>query len=286
MLYSTFISKLRLELKDTDKIGRDRWDGDGSSTIFQTNHFPIKDASYTIKVGSTTKTETTDYAIDKDLGIITFVVASDAGSDNVEITYRYQKLRDTDYVELVNDGIDQFRWKFWREAEDTSTFTTVKAQNNYDLSSLTGILYLIHAWYKTSSSDTSWSEIQGLTNWKYLTRQSKLFIDPPFDANSLPMKLRYLKSFTKGTLSTDTLDIPDEWLLPFKYYIYARFYERFIPERISETAAVTTLPSYAPSQVIFNIAESYYRKAEEVANRIAPKLPSMPIKQLHEGVTL
>ena len=286
MLYSALIAKLRIELKDFGKIQKEVFDGDGSTLNFPLTHIPVKDNSYTVKVGGVAKGETTDYSIDKDTGVITFVSVPAAGSDNVEVSYQSVKMRDGYYIELINDAIDHFRWKFWKEAEDTTTFTTVKDQYNYDLSSLTGILYLLNCWYKTSSGTTVWTAIQALTNWKYMTRQQKLFVDPTFPASGLPMKFRYLKSFTKGTTTSATLDIPDEWILPYKYYVYARFYERLIPERISETVAVTTFPTYAPSQVIFNIAEMYYKKANDVANLLAPKLPPMAIKQIHEGVAL
>jgi len=286
MTYETFIAKLRLELKDTDKIARDKWDGDGSTTLFMTNYKPIKDASYTVKIGGVEKTENTDYTIDKDLGLLTFTSAPASGSDNVEMTYRYQKLRDADYLEIINDGIDHFRWKFWKETEDTTTITTTKDQYNYDLSGLTDILYLIQVWYKTSSSATYWTAVSGLTNWKYLIRQKKLYVDPPFSSSSLPMKFRYLQSFTKGTTTSATLDIPDEWLLPYKYYVYARYYERLIPEKIHETAAITTQPSFAPAQLAYDISQKYYSLAEIVANKLAPKLPPMPIRQIHEGISL
>ena len=286
MTYSTYISKLRIKLHDLSTLERNRWDGDATTTLFQTSKRPIKDGSYLIKVDGVEKTENTDYTLDKDLGLLTFVSAPASGSDNVEMTYRAYILRDDEYLELINNAIDHFRWKFWKEADDTSSITTTKDQYEYDLSSLTGILYVVNCWYKSSSSSTIWEAIQGLTNWKYLTRQKKLFVNPTFSTSSLPMKIRYLKSFTKGTAISDDLDIPDEWLLPYEYYIKARYYENRVPEKVNETAAVTTMPSYTPAQVMLNIVEYYDKKAEEVAKKIAPTFPTMPVKQLHDGVSL
>jgi len=284
--YSQFISKLRIELKDLPRLQRDRWDGDATTTIFPLSAVAVKDASYVVKIGGVTKTENADYTIDKDTGIITFSSAPAAASDNVECTYQAVNIRDEDYLEIINNGIDYFRWKFWRMDIDTTTLTTIKNQNEYDCSEITGILYVIRAWYKTSTGATAWQLIQGLTNCKYYTRLQKLYVDPTFSSSSLPMKLLYLKSFTKGTTTSATLDIPDEWLLPYKFYCYARYYERLIPEKIHETAAITTFPTYTPAQVIYNIAEAYYEKADKIAAKIAPKLPPMPIKQLHEGAVL
>ena len=287
MTYLALINKLRVELKDSPRLQRDRWDGDATTKIFPLSSVSVKDASYVVKIDDVAQVEVTDYTIDKDTGIIEFTSAPAATSDdNVECTYLAVNIRDEDYLEIINDGIDYFRWKFWRMDTDEDTLTTVADQYEYDCSGITGILYILKAWYKTSSGSTFWQDIQGLTNYKYYTRLQKLYVDPTFASSSLSMKLLYLKSFTKGTTPSATLDIPDEWILPYKFYCYARYYERLIPERINETGAVTTFPSFAPSQVIFNIAENYYRKAEEVASKLAPKLPPMSIKQLHEGVAL
>ena len=290
MLYSAFIAKLRTELSDFaryyNKGDGETFDGDGSTKIFELTKVPINDGSYTVKVGGATKTETTDYTLDRDTGVLTFVAAPAAASDNIQVIYKYVIIRDEDYIELINDAIDHFRWKFWKEADDTTTFESVADQYEYDLSSLTGIIYVIHAWYKTSSDAGEWQEVQGLTNWKYLKRQEKLYVNPTFDTSDLPMKIRYLKSFTKGTATTDALDIPDEWLLPYKYYIKGRYFENLIAEKIHETAAITTQPSFAPAQVVFDISNKFFIKAEDVATKLAPKLPPMAIKQLSEGVSL
>lgn len=286
MLYSAFINKLRVELKDLLRVKRDRFDGDASTTIFILSEVAVEDSTYVVKVGGVIKTEVTDYTIDKDTGVITFTSAPASDSDNVEITYQSVKIRNEDYLEIINDGIDYFRWKFWSMTTDEITLTTVKDQYEYDCSGITGILYIIKAWYKTSSGSTYWQEIQGLTNWKYYTRLNKLYVDPTFSTSSLPIKLLYLKSFTKGSTITATLDIPTEWILPFKYYCYARFFERQISEKIGETTAITTMPSYTPAQVMFQIAENYYKKADEVANKIAPKLPPMSVRQISDGIGL
>lgn len=284
MTYTQFIAKLRVELKDFPKLQRDRWDGDGTTKIFPLSSVAVKDTSYVVKISDVAQEEETDYTINKDTGIITFTTEPDAGSDNVECTYEAVIIRDEDYLEIINDGIDYFRWKFWKMDIDTTTLITVKDQYEYDCSGITGVLYILRAWYKSSSASTVWQAISGLTNWKYYTRLQKLYVEPTISSDSLPIKILYLKSFTKGTTPTATLDIPDEWILPYKYYCYARFYERQVPERIGETAAVTTMPSYTPAQVMMIIANDYYEKAEKVANKIAPRLPSMPIKQIQEGV--
>ena len=287
MNYYSFIAKLRAELKDRDHIARDKWDGDSSNTLFQTNHAPIKDMSYTLKVGGVTKTETTDYTIDKDIGLITFNSAPIAGSDNIELTYKYLILRDADYQEIINDAIDHFQWKFWKEAINDSTLTTVMGQFEYDLSSIsTNILYIVNAWYSPNTSIRNWTEVKGYTNYKFYPRRNVLAVNPVFDVTGLPMKLRYLTSFTKSDSGSATLDIPSIWLTPYKYFCYAKFYERLIPEKLSEVGAVTTIPGFTPGPNIINIAEYFYKKAEEAAIKIAPKLPPQVIPTSQLGVDM
>ena len=61
MTYLEFINKLRVELKDFAYLHKETFDGDGSTKNFVATHLPIKDGSYTIKIGGTEKSETTDY---------------------------------------------------------------------------------------------------------------------------------------------------------------------------------------------------------------------------------
>ena len=286
MTILTFINKLRCELRDNGTLRKDVWDGDASTLNFPASTFPILEDSYTVKVDGTTKTETTDYSLDKDTGLLSFVSAPVSGSDNVEMSYKAVKFRDNDFLEIINDAIDYFMWKFWKETLDTTTFTTVKNQYEYDLSSISNILYVVNAWYKTASGSTVWQAIQGLTNWKYYPQQNKLYVNPPFSSSSLPMKIFYLAGFTKGTATSDTLDVPTRYLLPYKYYCYSRFFERLGIERMNEIGAITTHPYFMASPNVLNVAELYMKKADLAANKICPKLPPMMIAQSHEGVII
>jgi len=286
MTILSFINKLRCELRDNGTLRKDVWDGDASTLNFPASTFPILEDSYTVKVDGTTKTETTDYSLDKDTGLLSFVSAPVSGSDNVEMSYKAVKFRDNDFLEIINDAIDYFMWKFWKEALDTTTFTTVKNQYEYDLSSISNILYVVNAWYKTATNSTTWQAIQGLTNWKYYPQQNKLYVNPPFSSSSLPMKIFYLAGFTKGTATSDTLDIPTKYLLPFKFYVFSRYFERLGFERINEIGAITTHPFFLQAPNVINIAELYLKKANDIANKIAPKLPPMAIPQAHEGVSI
>ena len=287
-LYSDFITVLRRELRDLDQLGDDKFDGDGSTLLFPLSHRPIKTGSYIVKVGGVTKTETTEYTLDKDLGLVTFVSEPAIGSDNVEVIYRYQKLTDTEYIDAINDAIDRWRWKFWKDTLNT-TITTDRTKDEYDLSSITGILYVINAWYlPTASAGTSidYQNIGGFTNWQYYVAQQKLAIKPRIDVTGLTMKLRVLTSLTKGTTTSSTLDILPEWYLPFKLYVKGVFFDRLIPEKIFETGAVTTIPTFTPAQLAYQMSQQYIQDADKIVNRIAPRMPNMAIRNNSEGIIL
>lgn len=286
VLYSDFITTLRRELRDFDVLGDDTFDGDGTSLLFPLAHRTIKSGSYVVKIGGVTKTETSDYTIDKDLGLITFIVAPVSGTANVEVTYRYNKMTDQEYIDSINDAIDRWRWKFWKDITDSTTFKSVANQFDYDMSSLTGILYIIQAWQQpTSITIDQWVAIQGITNWRYYPAQQKLTMNPPL-STVLSLKFRYLKALTKGTLTSSTLDINVEWYLPFKLYVKGVFFDRLVPEKIFETGAVTTIPTFTPAQLAYQMSQSYITDADKIANRIAPRLPNMPINNQMDGVVL
>lgn len=285
MTYAQFLVILRRELKDLDYLGSNLFDGDGTTVLFPLLHRPVKTSSYVVTVNGVVKTVTTDYVIDTDTGFLTFVVAP-ANLTAIKITYRYQKMTDQEYIDAINDAIDRWRWKFWKDILDSTTFDTVKGQYEYDLSTLTGILYVVNAWFQPASGSTEYQAISGISNYQYYVSQQKLAVNPPFEIAGLNLKFRYLKALTKGSAVTDTLDILPEWYAPFKMFVKSRFYEALVPEKIFETGAVTTIPTYTPAQLAFSMSTSYLQQADLLVSRIAPRLPNMPIVNRMDGVIL
>ena len=285
-LYSDFITQCRRELRDFDMLANDKFSGDATTFLFPLTHRNVKASSYTVYIGGVLKTETTDYAIDKDTGYLTFVSAPASGTDNVQVVYRYTKLSDQEYLDAINDGIDRWRWKFFKEAIDSTTITTVKNQYDYDLSALTGILKPIFFWFSSNSSPANWSAVSSFTNWQYFQNQGLLQVNPSFDTDGLPLKIRYLKLPTKGTSVSSTLDLNPEWLVAFKKYIKACFYDRLVPEKISETGAVTTIPTYTPAQLAYQMSVAYLKESDDLANKVAPKMPNSPIRCQIDGILM
>ena len=102
----------------------------------------------------------------------------------------------------------------------------------------------------------------------------------------MALKIRYLKLPTKGTLVSSTLDLNTEWLPAFKKYVKSQFYDRIVPERISETGAVTTIPTYTPAQLAYQMAQAYLQEADKLASLVAPRMPNSPIKNIVDGVLM
>ncbi|RKX42764.1 MAG: hypothetical protein DRP27_08970 [Thermotogae bacterium] len=100
------------------------------------------------------------------------------------------------------------------------------------------------------------------------------------------MKFKFIKSFTKGSSTSDDLNIPTKWLVPYKFFCYAKFYERQVPQKVAEVGAVQTTKSFLPGPSVMTIADYYYNKADQIARRLAPKLPPIPIRTIKEGVAL
>lgn len=280
-LYSDWIAQLRKETKDLDKLYHQTFDGDASATQFQVSNYPIKDGSYTVKVGSITEAEGTDYTADKDIGLFEFASAPAAGSENVSIEYRAVKLRDTDWLNVSNDAIDYFRDTFWTEEVDTTSVVSVINQYDYNLTSLlTKTPVAIISVEYIASGSTDWVDVCNYTNWVFYKDKNYLHFNKPFTTAGLAIKIRYLATYTQGSLTSNTFPVQSKWRLPYKYFCFAKFYERLTPDRIENVAMVNTLPTYLPPSMVTNVVEYYYRKAEETAKRIAPTKPAISVQHL------
>lgn len=278
MTYSTYITKLRRRLRDLDKLSHQVFDGDGTTTQFQTTHYPILDNSYTVKIGSTVQTEGTDYTLDKYIGLLEFATAPASGSDNVSIEFRYAQMRDEEYLQDINDAIDHFREKFWTEVIDETSITTVADQYDYDLSTLLSVtpITFCDIAYKNTGS-TTWTNLKNNYNVIFYRDKNYLHIDPPITTGGLAVRLHFLAALEKGTSTSDTLPIPDKWLEPFDDFVFARFYERQTPDRITSVAMVNTIPTFLPASTMTNLVQYYYNQAEIAASRLAPLKPAISI---------
>lgn len=83
----TDIQAVRLKTGDKSNINREVARGDGTSVVFKLGHVNILATSaYQIWVAGSSQTETIDYTIDTEQGVVTFTTAP---ADNAEIIFQY-----------------------------------------------------------------------------------------------------------------------------------------------------------------------------------------------------
>lgn len=100
----TDLQLLRKMIADPQKAGFDEVIADGEAQDFKLSHAPVVSASYTVYLNNSALSETTQFTIDKDDGVITILTPPDA-EDKVEVKYKYSVFSDEELAEyLTLDG--------------------------------------------------------------------------------------------------------------------------------------------------------------------------------------
>lgn len=104
----TDLQLLRLDVADPYKYGFDEQTGDGATTQFRLSHSKIKASSYKVFVDNTLMTETSQYAIDADAGLLTMVTAP-ADTKIVRTEYQFTAFSDAELTEFlsIDGGVTQ-----------------------------------------------------------------------------------------------------------------------------------------------------------------------------------
>lgn len=286
--YSEVILELRKAVQDLERSEFDTFDGDGNTSKFVLSHDNIVDSTYIVKVSSVTQTETTHYTINKDSGEVTFVSAHipASGNDNVTVEYRYTKVRDDQYIEMLNEAVDAFEQDLWETALDDSTLTTTANAYEISLASISAnVLFVIDAYYKTSSASTSpWISLNSVANVKFLKDQNKVQLNPPFTTDGYPLKFWYGRKFTKATTLAGTFAPPQKFWTVYKFEVKAKYLERLAFARIHETSVIVKEGiGYTPSDLLFREAERLRNLAKDELKKVRPKRPPKTIPILVEG---
>lgn len=101
------VAQIRTIVADKPNHAEDTATGDGTTTRFPLAFHPIVDASAVVTIDGTTKTETTHYTLDDDLGLLTFVTAP-AVDEAIVVTYQHTLLSDDDldtFLTLQTDDV-------------------------------------------------------------------------------------------------------------------------------------------------------------------------------------
>ena len=87
----------------------DEFDGTGAQTTFTLSNSTIVKNVRTVTVDAAAQSFGTDYTVDYDTGIVTFLAAPAAGTDNVDITYDFGST-DKIFSDYPQDNIKLFRY--------------------------------------------------------------------------------------------------------------------------------------------------------------------------------
>ena len=286
MIIADIISSLRRDLNDRFKRGIDTFDGDGATEVFQVSKFPIRASGFNVFVGGVLQVEATDFTLDLDRGLLDFAIggAPAAGTKNIEIRYDHARWQDEDYLEILNDGIDHLKDTFWEEFTDEGTITSVRDKRVYPLLTVdANIFSLISVEISPSTSTVPFASLASITNWIYKPQNNELHINKALHQDGQSFRFVGLRRFTKETNTGATFPVPDRYILPYKYYAKMRFMEGIANEKVDSEGAVTTNARFLPASAAFNVMELYNDKMNDIAKKIAPKMPPIAIKQQQEG---
>ena len=96
----TNLELLRKELADPFKYAFDGETGDGETTVFKLSHGKVQSETYAVYVDNNLQTEETDYTIDQDRGLVTFITAP-ADTKEVEAKYYFAAFSDDEFTEFL-----------------------------------------------------------------------------------------------------------------------------------------------------------------------------------------
>lgn len=285
MTYQTFIDDLRLAVGDLETLTQDKWDGDAATTLFRSSHRPILDDSYEVSISDVLKTETTDYTLNKDTGILEFVSAPASGTKNVKNNYKYAFLRDDEYITIINDVLKRWRRKIWVESVNETTFNSVADADEYDLDSIsTNIIWLINGWFKTSSA-TEWVAIGRDRNWEYWPESNKIILRPSFATADYDLRLHYLATYNLGSTVGSTFEPNAKFHSAIRKACLAEYWERFASYLLRNTESFSKEMTFHPASEIMKQALQLRKLADVELALIKPRYPESQIRNVIGGIT-
>lgn len=94
------IAQVRVLTSDLPQYDRAEATGDGQTAEFQIVQYPVIEGSYTLYVEGAAQTEPTDYSLDTEVGLVTFVAAPGNGA-GIVVTYRHALLSNQQITDLL-----------------------------------------------------------------------------------------------------------------------------------------------------------------------------------------
>lgn len=287
MIYQTWINQMRSQTGDTKRAVHVDWTADGATTVFQmpADTFPILDdaTTYTVRVASVIKTETTDYTLDKMTGTLV-LVSSPAIDASVTIDSVAVYLTNENWQQLTNDVVKSLGDDYWKEFVD-DTLTTTANMLSLDLTTDQPDCIAIYDFsYRTSATD-NWKSVSELCNWRYDRDNNVIYIgiQGAFPITGTQIRIRGLKKITQSDDITETLDLPDKFHTVLEYGSLARYYRWRYKDVIELVSKMSTESSRTPLQELIMLSDRFDRLYEVEKAKLKPGKPARIIPPVKNG---
>lgn len=287
MTFATWINQLRAQVGDTKRRVHVDWIADGNTNVFQMpdDTFPILDDSttYTVKLATVIKTETTDYTLDKEGGTITFVSTPGAAAavtmDSVAVN-----LLDADWLQITNDVTKSLGDDFFKEFVDTS-LTSTAAMLSLSLAVAAPKCIAVYELQTRHATTDEWTAVEERCNWRYDRENNIIYfgITTAFGLTGELMRVRGLKSYTLGTAVGDTVDVQDRFLTILEMGCIARYWRWRYKDVIEMVSKNTQDNTRTPLQELIMLADRFDRLYEGEKAKLKPGKPARIIPPFKNG---
>lgn len=280
MITSAFISKLRREYNDLPIKHRDVSTSDGSSTVYRSKYFPIKEGSYSMYVNNALKSEgvSGDYTLDKDTGDIVLAAAA-TSTHEIRLQYQGVKWRDQNWLEAIQSSFYAMGDEFYKSVIRSTSSMAISAGvtvANCPSSCIRLIEALESSDYTLSGS---WVDIN--TNKRYDRRSNKLICGvKPSRSNYLAIS--FLRKLTPPSGVGSVLDTEDNWLELHKLKSGSMFL-RSMANKIAMQGNATTEEGFYSMGQLRQLANDDEIKYENLKKKLKPVMPHSVIPYYIHG---
>jgi hypothetical protein len=287
MTYATLITQLRNQVGDTRRRKHIDWTANGTDTIFQmpTDCFPVLDqaGTYLVKVAGTSKTETTDYTLDKDAGTLTLNSAPTNGQV-VTIDCSAVYLTDADWLGVINAVIYSLGDDFWKEFVDTAHTATANMLS-LSLVALQPNAIAVYEFSRRVNTANDWTSVVESCNWRYDRDNNIIYIGirDAFTLTGELLRIRGLKKYTIGSTVASTIDVQDQFLTLLEYGSIARYWRYRYKSVVELVSKMTQEASRTPLQELIMLSDRFDRLYEIEKGKLKPGKPARIIPPYKEG---
>ena len=288
MTFTTFILQLRNQVGDTRRRVHIDFVGDGTTIVFQMpqDTFPVLDqtATYAVKLAGVTKTETTDYILDKEAGTLVMVTAPTNGTA-LTIDSSAVYLTDASYLQIVNDVTKSLGDDFFKEFVDATNFLTTANMLSLSLvASQPNCIAVYELGYRSATTE-DWTPVENFSNWRYDRDNNIIYIGgrESFSISNQLLRIRGLKTYTLGTAVGDTIDIQDKFMTIIELGSIARYWKYRYKNVIQLISKMSTESTRTPLQELMMLADRFTRDFMDEKARLKPGKPARQLPNLLNG---